>query len=551
MKKIWRIIGISVFILLALGVWFWQRNSYSKADLKFEIIAPKEATAGEEITYTVQWKNNGQISLENPVLVFEYPQGSVPSDGNSLRNTIQVSEIYPGQEQTKQFKGRLFGKEGSLQEARASLTYAPKNINARYEAETKGASVISFVPLSFELDMPSRTESSQQFSFALNYFSNSEYPLSDLRIKIEYPEGFEFAQAAPSPIGEDEWKLGILNKAEGGRITVRGKLEGKLQEAKIFRATLGSWKDGEFTLLKDSSKGVEITKPQIQISQVINGNTPLSVSPGQTLHYEISFKNVSERNLENLFLIVALEGNAFDFSTLQASEGSFQSGDNSVVWEAQDVPKLRFLGKGETGKVEFWIAIRQDAISPDSEDSNLTARNRILLSEAREEFEVKVNSKLVIEQKGYYQDEVFGNEGPLPPQPESKTTYTIVWQAKNYFNNVKNVKVKSILPQNVELTGKVFPGDSHLTFDSGSREVVWGAGDLLAGAGVFSQPLSVAFQVSLSPFVSQRGSPAQLMGQAQITGDDTWTAQSVTGSASAIDTTIPNDSSAQGKGIVQ
>ncbi|MBI2113379.1 MAG: hypothetical protein HYT50_02275 [Candidatus Wildermuthbacteria bacterium] len=548
MKKIWTIIAIAVVLLAGFAFWSWQKNSFPKSALRFEIIGPREVTAGQEVTYTVSWKNTSQVSLENPVLVFEYPEGTVLLEGESHRNTIQLEEIYPGQQQTKQFKGRLFGKEGDVKEAKAFLSYTPRNISARYEAETKGTSVISFVPLSFDLDLPSRTESSQQFSFVLNYFSNSEYPLSDLRIKIEYPEGFAFKEATPLSIGENEWKLGVLNKAKGGRITVRGQLQGNLQETKIFRATLGSWKDGQFTLLKESTKGTEITKPQIQIAQVINGNTPSSVSPGERLHYRITFKNVSERNLENLFLITALEGTVFDVSTIQATRGSFQTGDNSIVWESQSVPRLRFLGRGETGSVEFWVNLKNEF---DPGDRNLVARNRILLSEASEEFEVKVNAKLVIEQRGYYEDEVFGNDGPLPPQVGRKTTYTVLWQAKNYLNDVKNAKVTAVLPPTVELTGQVFPEGAHLTFDSQSRELVWAVGDMQSGAGLGGQPVSVAFQIALSPAGWQRGSPAQLIGQATITGDDAWTIQSVLGTSSPIDTSNLSDSSSQGKGIVQ
>lgn len=548
MKKIWIAIAVVAVFLAGFAVWSWQKNSFPKSALRLEILGPREVTVGQEITYTVSWKNASQVSLENPVLVFEYPEGTILAEGESRRNTIELEEIYPGQQQTRQFAGRLFGKEGDVREAKAYLSYTPKNISARYETETKGASVISFVPLSFDLDLPSRTESGQQFSFVLNYFSNSEYPLFDLRIKIEYPEGFSFKEASPSSIGENEWKLGVLNKAKGGRITVRGNLEGSLQETKVFRATLGSWKNGEFTLLKESSKGVEITKPQIQISQVINGNTPSAVSPGQTLHYKITFKNVSERSLENLFLISALEGSVFDVSTIQTTNGTFQIGDNSIVWESQNVPRLRFLGRGETGSVEFQVNLRNDF---DPQDQNLVARNKVLLSEANEEFGVKVNAKLAVEQRAYYEDEVFGNEGPVPPRTGSRTTYTVLWQAKNYLNEVKNVKVTAVLPLAVELTGKVFPEDAHLTFDSQSRELVWAVGDMQAGAGTQGQPISVAFQIALNPASWQRGNPAQLVEQALVIGDDSWTIQSITGTSPAVDTMVPNDSTNQGKGIVQ
>ena len=206
-----------------------------------------------------------------------------------------------------------------------------------------------------------------------------------------------------------------------------------------------------------------------------------------------------------------------------------------MVWEARDVAKLRLLGQGEEGKVEFWVDVQS------VQGKNLVVRDKVLLSEARAEFEVKVNSNLLIHQAAYFQDEVFGNTGHLPPTVGNKTTYTVIWKAENSSNEVKNAKVRATLPQGVELTGSLFPENASLTFDSQSREIVWSAGDLG----------SVAFQIALSPNASQRGTPPQILGEAHITGDDAWTLQSLSSSDTPLDTTLPDDPASQGKGVVQ
>jgi len=535
MRNLQLVILAAVLLFAIGGFWLWQKNSTSKQDLKLEILAPDKAVMGQEVTYAVKWKNNGNVALENAIVIFEYPENSLPSQGTLLRATKQLDDIYPGQEDSLAFKARLFGAEGDIKGAKAMLSYKPRNLNARYESETSSTTIISLVPLSFDLDVPSRIESNQQFTFALNYFSNSDYPLSDLKITIEYPQGFEFAQSIPVSLGDNEWRVPLLNKTQGGRISVKGTLQGELQELKTIRATIGTWKDGKFTLLKEAVKGVEITKPEIRISQLINGQDVTSVSPGDSLHYEIFFRNVSERDLGNLFLIVGLEGKSFDISTLRTENGKFQKGDNSIVFEAKDVPKLRILGQGEEGKVEFWVSLQN------AQGKNLVVRDKVLLSEARAEFEVKVNSNLAIDQTAYFQDEVFGNSGSLRPTVGNKTTYTIIWKAQNSSNEVKNIKVKATLPQGVELTGRLFPENASLTFDSQSREIVWSAGDLG----------SVAFQVAFTPSSSQQGTTPQILGQALITGDDAWTLQSLSSSDNPLDTTLPDDPAAQGKGIVQ
>jgi len=540
------IIFIAVLVGIA-GFWLWQKNSYSKEILKLEIIVPSETTMGEEITYVVKYKNNGDVRLQDPVLIFEYPAGAVPTTGKDTRITQSLDEIYPGQERNFSFSSRLFGKEGEIKEAKALLQYTPRNLNAQFESETTATTLISHVPLTLELDLPSRMEAGQEFSFALNYFSNSEYPLSDLRITIEYPEGFSFTKATPSPIGESEWNVGLLNKAEGGRISIEGSLKGEVQEAKIFKATLGTWKEGTFTLLREAIKGIEITRTRLLISQEVNGVADYVASPKDTLHYVISFKNVSEKTLENLFLVVSLEGRPFDLKSIKSDSGTFQQGDNSIVFESKNVSRLRFLGKGEEGKVEFWVNVKEEWETFSSQDKSFIARDRIILSDVTEEFELKVNSKLEIEQTAYFQDEVFGNQGPLPPQVGVPTTYTVVWQAKNLYNDVQNAKVRAVLPAGVSLTGSVFPEGESLTFDQVSKEVVWGVGDLLAGTGPFETAPSVAFQIRFTPTAAQQGNVAQLIGEARIQADDLFTEQSLSATDSPINTTLPDDTSVTAK----
>ncbi len=552
MKKPFLVIAFLMLALGAAGFWYWQKNSFSKDILKFEILAPKETQMGQEITYTVKWKNIGQILLENPVLTFEFPQGAQPSLPGNLRVTKALDDMYPGQEKTIDFKARLFGAQDEIKQAKAYLAYNPKNLQARYESDTTSTTVISSVPLSFDLDLPTRMESDQSFTFTLNYFSNSDYPLANTRIKIDYPDGFTFKEATPSPIGQNEWSVGVLNKGKGGRIQVKGALHGQLQEVKNFHATLGSWNNGEFTLFKETTRGVEMAKPQIQITQLINGDSPGGVTLGDALHYEITFKNLSDKDFENLFLAVKLDQNFFDFASLNAQGATLQS-NGSLVWEAKDNSQLRFFAQGEEGSVEFWIKTKNaiDLSKQGSQASNFTIKDKVILSDVSEEFETKVNSTIRIDQAGYYQDEVFGNEGPLPPRVGDKTTYTIIWKAQNLYNDVKNAKVKATIPQGAELTGKIFPDNSSLTFDSKSREIVWTIGDMRSGAGVGNTPASVAFQVALTPNSSQRGGVVQLVGQAKITADDAWTVQSILGTDSPLTTSIPDDSSSQGKGIVQ
>ena len=546
-----------------IGFWNWQRNIYSKETLKLEILGPENIELTKEFEYLVKYKNNGNIRLEEPKLIFEYPSHSIldatlpPPTGKSLRQEIGAEilgdAIYHGEEKTISFKARLIGKEGETLTAKALLSYRPKNLKARYESSTTFTTQIKSVPLTFEFDLPSKIESGKDLKFRLNYYSNIDYPLLNLRVIAEYPSGFEFLQATPPSLEKVEWKLSPLNLAEGGRIEISGKIRGEVREQKLFKARLGIWQEGEFISLKEIAKGIEIIQPALWVFQQINGSPKYLANPGNLLHYEIFFKNVGGETLFDLSLMTTLIGDIFDFQTLKAPEGEFSLGDNSIVWEWRRVRDLQFLEPGEEGKVEFWVRLKKDWPIP-SLEGKTEIRNRIYLSQVKEEFSTKVNSKLEITQKGYFESELWEKSGPIPPRVGEATTYTIIWQAKNYYNEVKDVKVKATLPQNVKPTGKIFPEEAteKFFFDSQSREIVWNLGDLKVGQGVLNPAPNISFQIEFLPEESQRGSTPDLISQAKITGEDSWTGESLEAVSPPLNTTLPDDETiTEEMGIIQ
>jgi len=529
-KYIFIIILILVLIVGIAGYWYWQRNPYSKEVLKLEILGPDTASVSYEVVYTVRYKNNGDVRLENPSLIFEFPENTLLEDDVSRRVEIgpeELGDIYPGEEKTFQFKGRLLGKQGDVKLAKAWITYHPKNLQARYESNTTFSTVIDAVPLTFNFDLASKAEAGRDFKFSLNYFSSLDYPLTDLGIRIEYPDGFEFLLSNPKGFDKTEWEISLLNRAEGGRIEIRGRLSGDLNERKIFKASIGIWQNDEFLVLKEITKGVEISKPQLSVFQQINGQSNYIATPGDILHYEIFFRNISDEPFQDLFLIVSLDGDGFDYNSVKTNLGQFKQGDHTVVWDWRNISELKFLSRGEEGKVEFWISLK------DNWDHNAVLKTSVLVSEIKEEFETKVNSNLSITQRADYADEAFGNSGPNPPEVGQTTTYTVIWSIENSLNDVDNVKVRAVLPSTVKLTGKIFPQSesSKFAYDSGSREVVWMIGNVTKETS--SQ---IAFQVALSPHLSQKGQTAIIIGQATVSGEDQWTESFINNSAESIRT---------------
>lgn len=540
---------VFLLILAGTGYWYYQKNIYSKDVLKVEILSKNEAELADEVEYLVKYKNNGNFRLEEAGLIFEYPKNSVVEGEKFLRKEMKLNDIYPGEEKTISLKARIFGKEGEAKVAKAQISYHPKGIKSTYTSETTFTTLIKIVPITFEFDLPSRIEPGKEINFRLNYFSNVNYPLSDLGIKVQYPDKFEFLDSKPKALEKTDWNIGLLNKAQGGRIEISGLLKGETNESKIFTAQIGMWQDGEFVLLKDTNRGIQIGKSSLYILQEINNNPKYVANPGDLLDYEITFKNIGEQPAENILMYVNLEGDAFDFDNVKVASGRFEKEGKRIIWDYTQVSDLKNLLPTQEGRVEFWIKVKDDL---SSDLKNLIIKDTVNLDNLREEFSTKINSKIDFSQKGYYQDDFFGNSGPLPPKVGQTTTYTIMWQVKNYYNDLKNVKVRATLPDWMKLTGGIMPKDAKFSFDSASKEIVWDLGDLAAGSGVSSIAPTVAFQVAFTPDSFQRGQTPDIIREAKITADDTWAESTIEKTSPAINTSLPHDPSmSQGMGVVQ
>ncbi|MBU2578881.1 hypothetical protein KKA09_02075 [Patescibacteria group bacterium] len=549
-----------IFVVMGVaGFWYWQTNVYSKDVLKIEILSDEAVDAGQEIEYLVKLKNNGNIRLENPELVFQPPEhsilvGSTSSEtSGSLIAKKTMEDIYPGEERTYSFRVRVFGRENENLVSQALLSYQPKDLTRRYESKTTFTTKIKSVPLTLEFDLPSKIEQSEDVDFSLNYFSNLDYPLENLRIKIKYPSGFEFVSASPKPFLDEtnEWKISSLFQANGGRIKIKGKITGEQGEQKTFHASIGVIKDGAYWVLKETNQAVEIAEPSFYISQLINNSPNYIAKAGELLHYEIFFKNMGQKPITKKFLFLSLGEDFFDISSLKSETGEHGMGDNTIIWDWKTRPDLRFLDANQEGKEEFWVKVKE-IDSESIKTKNPVLRNEIGLGGIKKIFETKLNSQIEFSQKVLREQEFFENLGILPPIIGEKTEYVVLWQIKNSWNNLSNVKVKAILPQNVRLTGKIFPENASFTFDSESKEVIWNVGEMEGLKYSGDNPLKLAFQIEFTPDPSLQGKTAVLIEEAEVMCQDVWTSAILQEKSGLKNTALQDDPTIiEGQGIVQ
>ncbi len=519
---------IALLILCIAFFVFWQKMSFSKEVLKIEIIGPEKASVGEEIEYIVKFKNNGTIRLENPELIFEFPEGSIIDGGRIKRKTSEElqGDIYPGQERTVSFKTIFLGKENDVKTVKAIISFQPKDLKTRNETMTTFTTILGQVSINFSLDVPPETISGKAFSFRINYSSSVNYPLKDISFMIQYPNGFEFLYSQPKGMENTQWDLPVLNEAQSGRIEISGILSGEPQEQKVFKAQMGIWQDGKFVILKDSTKSIGVSSPNLYIMQKINNSYNYVASVGDQLHYEIFFRNLNENPVTDLVIIARLEGTSLDFNSIKTLDGKSQPGDNSIIWEPQNIPSLQFLESGQEGKVEFWVDVKKDWTMKTLADKNPTIKNKIMINTSRQEFLTKIETALSGRQNVYFEDKYFDNSGPHPLEAYKKTYFTVEWIANNTHNDIGEAVMKTVLPDNVVYENKIWPEGVDLVFDEATRELVWNIGTIDAGSGSLKQSKICGFQLSVTPQTTEQD--IILLGSAQISGLDQWADKNLT-----------------------
>ncbi len=515
-KIIVLILFFSLVVLLVGIWWFYRQNVTSRGDLFLELIAPEQVVVGQPVEYTLRLKNQGNFTLTNAELMFEFPRSArLIEPGDSIVRQKLDDSIYPGQEQQFAFRAKIFGQEKEILTAKARVDYQIQGLRANYTAETSAATAISSVPITFELSLPQTAAPGREFQFSLNYFSALGENLENVGMKLSATRGFELKESVPRTDEPGEWKLPFLVSQDGGRIRLIGWAGTGVPEV-VFSAQIGVWTEWGFFPIKITSRKIEVSDAPLHLSLQTNNSFDYVANAGDSLHYQLFFRNVTERPLEKQFLTVSLKGDYFDLKSLRSIRGIYQPGHNSILWDWRDIPQLRFLDRDEEGMVDFWIDLKDDwpirSFSPQAEIE-------VEIGSVRQTFANKVNSKLGLVQRAYAGDEFFDDVGSIPLRLGELTRYSVYWELTNQYNVVEDIWVAVNLPSEVVFADKVFPEEEtgKISFEPEERRLVWSAGRLEPG-----QKAVLAFQLAVHP-LSAESLISPLIGQAEVQGWDQWT----------------------------
>ncbi len=578
-KKLF-IISIVFFtgaLLVAFFVLFGNSNLVSTRNVDIEVSGPVATQAGEELKLQVTIENKNTVALESVDFIVEYPEGArdlknLERELSRLRKSL--GRIEPGEIIKEPIQAVLFGQEGDEKKFNISLEYRVADSNAIFVKEKEYIALVNSSATSLSVKTLSEVVPGQEFSIEVTLTSNADIVTRNLLVNVEYPFGFSFTEATPKPLaGNTVWTIGDLPPKGKRTITIRGVIEGQDGEQKVFRISSGARKekeDNELGIIYNKSLAeVKIVRPFLSTLLFVNGEvlSEYVADSRGIIDVEIVWVNNLPTKIVNGKIVAKLSGEVINKLSVQPRGGFYNSADNTIVWDKNSLPELEEIESGAKGQTNFrfsliplfpanGLLLRDPTVTI----SLNTSGDRVSASGVSEEIKnsverkIKITSDVAFASRAAYFIGPFQNTGPLPPEIERETTYTILWTAVNSSNHVSRAVIKTILPPYVRWIGFTTPQKENISFNETSREVTWEIGRLSAGEGVTLPPREVAFQVGFTPSISQLGQTPTLIGQTTFSGTDEFTNATVRFVEKALTillSTDPSFSFTQGKVVPQ
>lgn len=563
--KLWQATALLAAVSsIYFGSMFFSRASFSASDVILLINGPENFKSQEKIEFELKLKNQSKFNLQGAIYV-TLPDFLVFDGVGTNEQRVELGKLTKAGEFAK--KVSIFAKETQKQgEIKVRAEYAPEGISGRFEGFANMHVEVSSLPLTVIFDLPQKAVDGQILRGSFYFVAERELEALPLLARLLLPEEFILKDAEPLPQNTTTWEFGEVEPQKSYRVDFEGLVKGYESANKKFDLLFGI-KDGDFGFLEQYrvSRELKISSAPIEFSQTINGVSDYVSSVGEELKFNVSYKNKSGVDIEDVVITAELSGDVLDFSTLSTGLGYFNENTKTIIWNKEFMAGLVRLDKDETGNVEFSIALKKNIAIKDYRDKNISIKSKAVIDSPKPPLalkglslraesinQVKLRTSIELSRAAYYYEGPFSNLGPVPPRVGEKTSYTITWKALNTLNEVKDVEITASLPENVSFEQKVYPAASNLIYNSQTHSIVWNIGTLKPGVGNVIPAETVTFGIFIVPKENQRGFPAELIREAKLSGTDTFTGELIEYASPSLDTSLPADQGVrEGDGVVE
>ncbi len=509
------------------------------------VVGPVSVGGGEGMTLDIIVQNRNSFAIETVDIVLEYPEGTKADDLKTELTRVRegLGDIPANSIVKKTYAAALFGEEGEQKSIDVRAEYRVPNSNAIFETKKTFTLALQSSPVKLLVETVKEITSGQALAFDVTVSSNSNSDLENVLVTVDYPFGFNFSQSTIVPTqANNVWFFEKLSPQESKKFTVRGALIGQNMEERVFKWNVGlaetDSKDDFKVKFTTIPKSISLIRPFLAMDLAIDGDFAVDLvrSGGTQIGGRLTYTNNTGGVIVDPQIILKLDGEVLNDSTVELAGGFFNSNDNTITWNKITKPDLFTeiaVGQSETLTFNFktkTLATRQAVYkNPEIIVSSVITGKRIGEGSVPEDIKVeaakriKIQSDVALNAVTTFAGGPFENTGPIPPKIENDTTYTVTLNLTNSSNALERGKVRATLPPYVRWNNKIFPSNENVNYDAASRSIEWDLGNVREHVGFIDPARSISVQLTLNPSTSQLGDSPALLINPTFTGYDTFT----------------------------
>ncbi|OGL66961.1 hypothetical protein A2856_00485 [Candidatus Uhrbacteria bacterium RIFCSPHIGHO2_01_FULL_63_20] len=535
--------------------------------LAASVEGPESVRAGEEVFFTVRYKDDGRVPIAQLEFELNLPDSfhvtsAVPAPDEGM--TWRVGSLTPGSDGAVSVGGYFRSEVPSAQTLQAAFTYRPANFSSDFRDFKSLAVHVDDTTLKLAVNGPAKALAGDQVQYVLEALNAGTLPLERVRLIADLPKDFRFASSDPAPAapGVPAWDLPAIAPGATAAVTLKGSYTATADGTQAVTVRGAFVEEDRELAQAAASANTDMLGGAMDFHLVVNGGTDdLSLDPGALLRLSLDYGNHGAQVVNDVSFRLTAEG--ADAKPLpvdwEAATGVAEGVrvKNVLVWDKTSVPELAALAPGAEGVIDVSVPLLS-AIDPskigDRLILTLTGTVQKVGSVAGPRtisatpIKVSVNSDFAATAEARYftpDGEPVG-QGPLPPKAGQTTTYRVYWTLSNRLHPLEGLRMSTTLPAHAGWIDRKDAQQGTLAYDSVTRTASW----TIPAWPADQQTVQAWFDVAVVPDASDAGSFLKLTNAAGAEAADTVTKSRLSRVISDLTSELPTDADAKGKGVV-
>lgn len=504
------------------GIYYYLFNirSSDATTIEFTIQGNDKVMAGEEFFWTIHYKNLTKANFTDITIKAIYPENfifleSAPKSQDK-NFTWHFNQISANEEGDIKIKGKIIGPKNDSAILLADITYIPENFTSTFKKEASFITSVKDIGIDFNFEYSPTALMNEKNDIVITLKANDNNFLQDFFITTVLPENIELisliATSSDSDIADKTalftanqtkpniWHISNVKNKEQ-KLEIKYKVSKKNNNICDIALSFGQTGENEqIRAFLEKKISVEITRNNLSLTLIINElKNDSAINFGQKLNYSIVYANKGEVNMKNIMVMAVLEGDFFDWSSLDEKNNGIKK-NNTITWSQNKIPGLAELKSEQEGIINFSInAInfketdlskkfqvksyvqfnigKIDEFSGQNgtttpEELNINNRSNIIIN--------KINSDFSLQEEARYfdKDNIPVGVGPLPFKAEQTTSLKVYWTLINNLHELRDAKIEVDLPYNVNWNNKNRVSVGSIQYDNEKHKVIWQIGRL-------------------------------------------------------------------------